>query len=115
MSIDRDRRAPRRYDEEIVKCGERCLDNEELLGVAGVALVHAVPRGVCERAADGPHHGYGGFSSVGSLSLGSHLKDARGAAGGAGGVEAHGAGGGRDAGEEACEHDCDCVCVWVEI
>tara|TARA_R110002003_G_scaffold171_18_gene14060 strand:- start:30864 stop:31139 length:276 start_codon:yes stop_codon:yes gene_type:complete len=48
-----------------------------------------------------------------SLGLGSHLEDARGAARGAGGVEAHGARGGYGgAGEEACEHGDGCV--WFE-
>jgi hypothetical protein len=38
------------------------LDNEQLLDVAtGVARVHAVPRGVGQNTADGPHDGYSGF------------------------------------------------------
>jgi hypothetical protein len=38
------------------------LDDQELLDVvAGVACVHAVPRGVCQSTADGPHDGYSGF------------------------------------------------------
>lgn len=102
----------------------RRLDNKHLLHIlACVALSHAVPRRVCERAAENPGNGDSGLGSIGSLGLGSHLDDARSAARGAGRVKADGGaragdGGYGDTGCEAGEHGVDLVveCVaWCGV
>ena len=41
-----------------------CLNNDQLLDLVPLASIHPGPRSVCQRAADSPHNGYGGFEST---------------------------------------------------
>lgn len=102
-----------------------CLNDKQLLNlVAGIALADAVPGGEGEGAAEGPHDRDCDFGGVGSLGLRSHFHHAGGAAGRAGGVEAHGGGsdalgcegsGDRGAGGNAGEHVWICACVFLVV